>query len=136
MTEAEVLELALRSFDSAANQFGLILTLVFACLATAYFFGGRLTRFQAAVVGTMNLCIFLANCRTVSRALSRCRSMYSRLAAFAANLAITFRSRSCRSRRPTNGKSSHGRSPLGKSLEIRRMDMNDKVDRIFTAYRR
>jgi len=50
MTEAEVLELALTSFDRIASQFGLLLTLVFACLAMAYLVGARLTRFQASVV--------------------------------------------------------------------------------------
>jgi len=50
MSESEVLELALMSFDSIATQFGLILTLVFAYLAMAYLVGGRLTWFQTAVV--------------------------------------------------------------------------------------
>jgi hypothetical protein len=50
MSEAEIYELALMTFDSAANQVGLLLTLIFAYLATAYFVGGLLTRFQTAVV--------------------------------------------------------------------------------------
>lgn len=74
MTEAEIYELALLSFDSVGTQLGLVLTLTFAYLATAYFVGSKLTRFQAAVVSFLfvfGMSILTVGCfGTLQRAIS------------------------------------------------------------------
>ncbi len=83
MSEAEIYELALMTFDSSANQLGLLLTLIFAYLATAYFVGGRLTRFQTAVVSFLFIVgssiLTLALYGTMQRSISfveRLRDLY------------------------------------------------------------
>jgi hypothetical protein len=50
MTEADYYELLFMTFDSMIGSFGLLLSILFAFLATAFFIGSRLTRFQAMVV--------------------------------------------------------------------------------------
>jgi hypothetical protein len=50
MTEAEIWQLLIMASGSASNSFSVLLTMVFAYLATAYFVGSRLTGFQTLVV--------------------------------------------------------------------------------------
>ena len=50
MTEAELWQLLMMASGSTSSSFNLLLTIVFAYLATAYFVGGRLTGFQTLVV--------------------------------------------------------------------------------------
>jgi len=53
MTEAELWEMFFLASGSSASAFGLLLTMLFAYLATAYFVGSRLTGFQALVVSSL-----------------------------------------------------------------------------------
>lgn len=50
MTEAEYYELTFMAFDTTSGNFSLLLSILFAYLATAFFVGNRLTGFQAMVV--------------------------------------------------------------------------------------
>ena len=53
MTEAELLELMCIWTQSVQGTFGLLLTVLFAYLATAYFVGNRFNNFQAIVVSVL-----------------------------------------------------------------------------------
>lgn len=53
MTEAEIAELVAAYWDIAVNSFTVYITFTFAYLATAYFVGANLTRFQALTVSGM-----------------------------------------------------------------------------------
>ena len=55
MTEAELWQLHLVAVANTAEAFQGVLTIVFAYLVTAYFVGGRLTRFQSALVSLLFL---------------------------------------------------------------------------------
>ncbi len=50
MTEVETYELMFMAFESTVDDFGLLLSILFAYLATAFFIGHRLNRFQSFVV--------------------------------------------------------------------------------------
>ena len=54
MTEAEYFELLFMAFDSIIGTFSLLLSILFAYLATAFFIGSRLTRFQSMVVSFLS----------------------------------------------------------------------------------
>ena len=53
MTEAELLELLCSYSQNTQGMFGLLLTVVFAYLVTAYLVGHRLSSFQLAVVSVL-----------------------------------------------------------------------------------
>ncbi len=53
MTEAELLELLCNYSQNTQGMFGLLLTVVFAYLVTAYLVGHRLSSFQLAVVSVL-----------------------------------------------------------------------------------
>lgn len=55
MAEAELWQLQLLAAANTAEAFQGVLTIIFACLATAYFVGRRLSRFQSALVSLLFL---------------------------------------------------------------------------------
>jgi hypothetical protein len=73
MTEAEYYELTFMAFDTTSGNFSLLLSILFAYLATAFFVGNRLTGFQAMVVSF--LFVFAASIMVASTYGSMQRAM-------------------------------------------------------------